>query len=276
MPTLQKWPIMQAPLFTDESTKSLFAGLFNSDLSQCAAALDAGADPNARDPSDFGETALTRAIERRFLDGVELLLGRGATTDISLPSTTLPLHYAAHRGDAAACRMLLASGANVNMRDAHGRTALHRATIGGDAKACQELIAGGADVRIVNSSGNTPLHTAAMGDFPDTVTILRALVAAGVDPDHVPLNHSRSYESPFQLAVRIGRARSVHFFLSECAVDPEQVNGDGFTMLELTTNADTAAVLRAALAEKAIAARVGAAFDSRNVEQIQRPAPSPL
>jgi hypothetical protein len=71
-----------------------------------------------------------------------------------------PLHAAALRGDAEACKALLEAKADASKRDWRGWTALHVAASGAHDKAVVAILAGGgrAIARIGDALGRMPLH----------------------------------------------------------------------------------------------------------------------
>ncbi len=91
--------------------------------------LDAGADPDARDP--WGRTALAYAASAANLFAVRLLLDAGADPNTADSAGVTPLMVAADRAadpvsdalSAAVVRELLRGGADVRLRDRAGRTA---------------------------------------------------------------------------------------------------------------------------------------------------------
>lgn len=80
------------------------------DLDGAAAALDAGASPDAADR--YGVTALVRAAGRGDHALVDLLLGRGARIDKGTAQDNTPLMLAAARGHRELVARLLQAGAD--------------------------------------------------------------------------------------------------------------------------------------------------------------------
>ena len=83
--------------------------------------LGKGANPNLADKN--GETALQRASNLGWAEGVEILVKAGASIDLSNSAGETPLIAAVHRRDTALVRTLLAAGANPDRSDNSGRTA---------------------------------------------------------------------------------------------------------------------------------------------------------
>jgi hypothetical protein len=128
------------------ATWRLYGAAEDGDVARIAAALLAGADPNA--------------FERTH----------GIT----------PLHQAAINGRVAAIAALLAAGARVDDASRVGNTPLMLAVLHGSTAAVDALLAAGANVDHVNNRGNTALHWASMHGHPDAT---RVLLDAGVRTD---------------------------------------------------------------------------------------------
>ena len=115
--------------------------------------LEAGADPNARDPHPtFGGGTL--------------------------------LHWASERGDVRVIELLaragVDAGADIHARDLQGRTPLHRAAARGYHPAIiVSLLAAGADLGARDLDGNTPLHASWSNFNPE---IPSTLLQLGADP----------------------------------------------------------------------------------------------
>lgn len=82
-----------------------------------------GAKVNVR-TTDYGDTALYRAVEKDKFDFVECLLSVGADIDVQDDFKVTPLMKAAGNGSITSVKMLVAKGADVNLQDDVGRTAL--------------------------------------------------------------------------------------------------------------------------------------------------------
>ena len=142
---------------------------------------DPAIDPNARDRE--GYTPLTRAARAGWVDGVRLLLDRGAdaTAAIDFYGET-SLHRAVYaRGDAASqmVDLLIRHGANVNARCRSRRTPLVDAVYMRRTDLVQQLLRAGAEVNVADCHGFTALHCAAAIDEAGAVA---TLLLAGADP----------------------------------------------------------------------------------------------
>lgn len=126
-------------------------------------------------PPAPSENSLVQAIsngDRGWLNG---LLAGGAN-----PNTphrdTLPLHFAARRGQMDIVDLLCRHGADIDARDAQGRTAVAQAVLAGEGKTIAALLKRGADADVADHDGNTPLHHAARLSKFD---VMRQLIVAG-------------------------------------------------------------------------------------------------
>ena len=97
------------------------------DLQWMGFLLGKGADPNIADKN--GVTPLLMASQLGFVEGVELLASRGAGVDIPNAAGETPLISAVHRSDTSMIRVLLAAGADPDRNDNSGRSARDYATL---------------------------------------------------------------------------------------------------------------------------------------------------
>jgi uncharacterized protein len=86
------------------------------------ALVEHGANVNAKARKD-GRTALFFAMSASNIDGMKLLIGKGAYVDAVDDGGKTPLMAAAETLNTTAARQLCASGADKNMKDLKGRTA---------------------------------------------------------------------------------------------------------------------------------------------------------
>ena len=138
---------------------ALFSSIVSNDPEGMAAALDAGADPNAR--QGYNHTALSRAVANDSEQAVVVLLNRGADPNSRSENGETPLHHS-HLASRAVFSQLIQAGADPNARDLRGITPLHRAVA--DKRflsSAQRLLVNGADPNVrTNVHGATPLHWA--------------------------------------------------------------------------------------------------------------------
>ena len=143
----------------NDPNAALFSSIVSNDPEGMAAALDAGADPNAR--QGYNHTALSRAVANDSEQAVEVLLNRGADPNARSENGETPLHHS-HQSSRAVFSQLIQAGADPNARDLRGITPLHRAVA--DKRflsSAQRLLVNGADPNVrTNVRGTTPLHWA--------------------------------------------------------------------------------------------------------------------
>jgi len=147
-------------------------------------------------PPAPSENTLVQAISNRDHSWLNSLLESGAN-----PNTphrdTLPLHFAARRGEMDVVDLLCRHGADIDARDAQGYTALTQAVLSDDSKTIAALLKRGADADVADHGGNTPLHHAARLSKFD---ILRQLVLAGAAQDM----HNSAGDAPADILARAG------------------------------------------------------------------------
>ena len=143
----------------NDPNAALFSSIVSNDPEGMAAALDAGADPNAR--QGYNHTALSRAVANDSEQAVVVLLNRGADPNARSENGETPLHHS-HQSSRAVFSQLIQAGADPNARDLRGITPLHRAVA--DKRflsSAQRLLENGADPNVrTNVRGTTPLHWA--------------------------------------------------------------------------------------------------------------------
>ena len=143
----------------NDPNAALFSSIGSNDPEGMAAALDAGADPNAR--QGYNHTALSRAVANDSEQAVEVLLNRGADPNSRSESGETPLHHS-HQASPEVFDKLIAAGADPNARDLSGNAPLH--TAASDKRflrSVQRLLESGADPNVrTNVHGTTPLHWA--------------------------------------------------------------------------------------------------------------------
>ena len=143
----------------NDPNAALFSSIGSNHPEGMAAALEAGADPNAR--QGYNHTALSRAVANDSEQSVEVLLNRGADPNSRSESGETPLHHS-HQASPEVFDKLIAAGADPNARDLSGNAPLH--TAASDKRflnSVQRLLESGADPNVrTNVHGTTPLHWA--------------------------------------------------------------------------------------------------------------------
>ena len=98
----------------NDPNAALFSSIGSNDPEGIAAALETGADPNAR--QGYNHTALSRAVAFDSARSVELLLDQGADPNARSESGETPLHHS-HQASPEVFDKLIAAGADPNARD---------------------------------------------------------------------------------------------------------------------------------------------------------------
>ena len=115
-----------------------------------------------------GQSALSISSSRCFLDGIKLLIEKGANVNLQDIHERTPLHLACENTTEEVhhdcVEFLLQKGASTNIQDVFGRTPLHIAAKEGCAQCIKLLLDHGASTSIKTLGGDTALHiTAKMG-----------------------------------------------------------------------------------------------------------------
>lgn len=156
--------------------KRLDKALFKDDIRKVTAALDAGADPNAR--NEYRYSAIAYHASSRHNDIVLLLLDRGADPNGKTDNDYSALMAAASHDDVALAKLLCERGANIDAQSNDGRTALHHAAYWGRGKVIQFLLSQGADTSLRDSRMNTAADIAAKENYPGVASLLRGEIGA--------------------------------------------------------------------------------------------------
>lgn len=154
-----------------------------------AAMIDNGFDINTT-MRDMG-CGLHCAVETGQDAVLELLTSRGADLNVRDGRNLAPLHLAAVKNRAEACRILLDAGADVNVTGlvsqdgAAESTPLHLAAETGARDVVELLISRGANVNAVNNFQRTPLFWARKAGKTDVAELLVSHGAVA-DPSEIP------------------------------------------------------------------------------------------
>jgi hypothetical protein len=151
------------------------------DVAGIAAALLAGADPNAFEGT-YGDTPLQLAAMQGRVAAIAALLAAGARVDGTDLDGSTPLIHAAIHGHTTAIDALLAAGADVHRVDWNVNTALLYASSNGHLDAARVLLEAGARTDVRNEEGRRPIDgvrmpLARLMRLRDRVTALRFHVA---------------------------------------------------------------------------------------------------
>ena len=132
-------------------------------------------------------TALHRALARRHVDVVALLVARGADVNVDNQLLGTPLHVAAGTGKEALVLLLLDNGADLAVaRGSDGFTPLHVAAQAGRTPVVRLLLDRGADVNVLSHGeiGAPALHLAELRGRTELAQMLRdgGATAPSVEP----------------------------------------------------------------------------------------------
>jgi ankyrin repeat protein len=199
----------ECPTTSAVSDSELFAAVNSGETKKVKHVLDQGVDINTMDP-EYGSTPLLEAARSGSSDMIQLLLDRGAKTEMSDVIATTPLLEAARYGNMDAVTALLKARADIEAASNAGNTPLMEAARRGHidvikalknkakieltnndgytplllaaqyggAAAVQVLVDAGAELEATSVDGSTPLILAAYADQPDNVQLL---LDAGAD-----------------------------------------------------------------------------------------------
>ncbi|KAJ6104603.1 hypothetical protein N7523_010923 [Penicillium sp. IBT 18751x] len=136
--------------------------------------LDKGADTEVMQVGSLG-TALNRAIDYNQVAVVELLLARGANVHHADVFKRGMLHSAAVNGQHEVLDILLRfdETLDVNMQDVNGKTTLHDAARNGSMLTVRTLLEYGGDPTIKDNYGRTPIYVAREMNHTTLVDMLR-------------------------------------------------------------------------------------------------------
>jgi ankyrin repeat protein len=142
------------------------------DMARLRAALAVGADPNLR---IRGMTPINRAVTEGSLEALQILVeGGGRPLDAAGDGTSL-LTRAVDADSPAMISAVLAAGVPVDGSDGQGQSPLEAAVEGASTEIVEMLLTAGAP------ASGTEAHAATKrGD----IDLLRAVLAAGADPNH--------------------------------------------------------------------------------------------
>ncbi|XP_065337937.1 uncharacterized protein LOC135938275 isoform X1 [Cloeon dipterum] len=125
--------------------------------------FDASLDNIITSVDKAGWSVLHETASAGSISNLEFLLQLGCfSVDDRTTDERTPLHLAASREDAQACKLLLQNGADATLVNNEGSNALHFACEGGNLDVLELLLSlGTIDLNAKNKDGNTVLHLAA-------------------------------------------------------------------------------------------------------------------
>ena len=152
------------------SFDDFFIAIRNDNVGNLSELLSRGFDPNTR--NEKGQPGLVIAMQEHSLKAARALLALPATeVDALNQAGESALMTAALKGDLDGMQLLLTRGAKVNQP---GWSALHYAATGPETKAVQLLLDKGAAIDAASPNGSTPLMMAAQYGSEDSVKLLLA------------------------------------------------------------------------------------------------------
>ncbi|MDI3406173.1 ankyrin repeat domain-containing protein [Streptomyces cavernicola] len=169
---------------TIEQDRALLAAAAQGDAAAVRAALDAGAQPDARDAQ--GRTALLLAASADHVDAARALVAAGADPNAQDARDDSPWLVTGVTGSVEMMRLLLPAGADLTLRNRFGGIALIPAAERGHVDYVRALLReSDIDVDHVNYLGWTALLEAViLGDGGrNHEEIVELLITAGATPD---------------------------------------------------------------------------------------------
>jgi ankyrin repeat protein len=160
----------------------LLAAAASGDVDAVHAALDAGADIEARD--GHWRTALLLAATFDHVEVARLLVERGADPDALDDRHDTPWLVTGVTGSVAMLEALLPAGPDLTIRNRYGGVSVIPASERGHVDYVRRVVTTGIDVNHVNDLGWTALLEAVIlaDGGPRHVEIVDVLLGAGADP----------------------------------------------------------------------------------------------
>ena len=196
--------------------------------------LDSGANVNAKTVS--GRTALCVAAKRHdTIDIVRILLDNYA--NITVANTIYhPLIVASNYESTAVLQLLIDRGANTEVRGVLGRTALHQAAYSGRKRSVKLLIQNGAAIEARDSTGDTVLIAAVWSK--SSINLVRLLLEKGANTEAI----GEHCYTPLHVATIWDRADIARLLL-EYGAKTDSQDERGQTPLRMAERYDKKAVI---------------------------------
>ncbi|KAK6823224.1 hypothetical protein RU639_005953 [Aspergillus parasiticus] len=183
-----------------------------------------------------GQTPLSWAAENGLENYVNILLERGATTEVDDKVIDTPLALASKNGHTAIVKLLLDKGASARAAGSSGKAPLVHGSYAGHEDIVRMLIDKGADVNAKGRHGDTPLIHAARGS---NWSIANILIEKGID-----INTKDQYGyTPLFYAIRADEVAMVKRLIDKGA-DLNAKDECGYTPLFRATFCDRAYIAR--------------------------------
>lgn len=164
-----------------DATHDLLAAATAGDATAVRAALDAGAEIEAR--GDGGMTALVAATKANHVDAARTLIEAGADVNAKDDIQDSAYLYAGARGHDEILLLTLENGADLESTNRFGGTTLIPASERGLLATVEILLDAGVDPDHINNLSWTALHEAiVLGDGSSVYAdVVRALIDGGAD-----------------------------------------------------------------------------------------------
>lgn len=179
---------------------ALLEAVEKGDLSAMQAALDKGADINAKDVYQE-DTALISAAKRGHIEIARELIKKGAALNGRERYGATALMHASAEGHMDIARILIDGAADINIQDKYGRTALMSAAGNNQLDIVKLLLSNGAGVDAEDISGRTAWVLAVEEGNNEIAGLLKGL---GAKEKYEALEWSGEYcskENPSELIV---------------------------------------------------------------------------
>ena len=173
----------------------------------------------------YGQTLTHKAVEKRSLEVLTLLLESGAAVNVVDESKSSPLLDAANANCVQIMQKLIESGAKVNEADDNGRTPLHLAALSDNPKVLTVMLEAKASINVRDSKERTPLHLAT---FLGYIHVVERLLKENAEIQTVDYRG----QSPLHTAAVYSKTALAKLF-PENGASPDQVDGSDNTALHL-------------------------------------------
>ncbi|CAB0037187.1 unnamed protein product [Trichogramma brassicae] len=200
---------------------------------------------NAQNKS--GRAPLHQAVARRNDSLVELLLRRGADSNLADNEGSTPLHFICNRPDLDfelaelffRINNEIQQTVQIDARDKLGWTSLHRVVHRGSKEYTRLLLRNGADPNLAKKDGSTPLHIICKSHYVDNVELAKILFELSDEKCHPVQIDARDElgNTPLHLAVSRGY-RGLLELLLRAGANPNLVNDEGSTALHIVCRTD--------------------------------------
>eukprot|EP00210_Caulerpa_lentillifera_P006974 g6669.t1 len=196
----------------------------NKNIGMMKLLLDRGVD--TEQICDFPSRPLLKACSIGYLDGVKLLVERGA--DITVQTTdglTCLIIALKNRHFSVLSYLLEQEFCPINVIDEQGYSALHYTILLTDGSWTNALLRKGADMNAKTQDGESPVFLATKNK---SMCALQALLQSGADPNIICKNGDYALHE----AVRQGSGRAVRMLLRHGA-DKTKIGKDGLAPVDL-------------------------------------------